>query len=99
MSTTFGVSCVLGIIAVAGALVWGVTGLHAQSHAQSGADLAALSAAQVLLSGDAPPCDIAAAVAASNELQLDRCSVAGERVEVTLGGSRGSATAVAGPVE
>ena len=68
------VGCALGVV---------VAVVHAHRIAQSGADLAALSAARVLsLGGD--PCVEAARIATADGVRMTGCQVDGARVTVTV---------------
>ncbi|GEA86468.1 Rv3654c family TadE-like protein [Cellulomonas cellasea] len=104
-----GTVLVLGVVAVAGALLAVVALLvgaqGARGRAQAGADLAALAAAQHLLDhgGAAEACEIAQAVARRNDVRLVSCSDTGSgvvAVSTVRASAAGPATARAraGPV-
>ena len=100
MSTTYGASIILGLIAVAITVVGGVKLLAAAQQVQVAADLGAISAATALATGDAEdPCSIAAQVTDAHNTDLAGCSVRGEDVWVHVKHFGRSAEAVAGPVE
>ncbi|QFQ03272.1 hypothetical protein CUROG_09655 [Corynebacterium urogenitale] len=99
MSTTFGVSCILAVIAAAGIVAMGAGLLVADQRAVVAADMVALSAATAHLSGDGDACDTASAVAEMNGVSLQECSVDGDDVTVTVAVISRKAEATAGPVE
>ncbi|WP_181311983.1 Rv3654c family TadE-like protein [Nocardioides campestrisoli] len=83
------VVAMVGVLLTVAVGVAGVGGLlHAHRRAQGAADLAALAAAQALLTG-APPCPRAAEVASANGATLRSCRTEGEEVvlEVEVGAS------------
>lgn len=80
----------------------------ARHKANSAADLAALAAAQVLVDGTGPPCDVASSNAGANGARIAVCAVDGEVVTVSVivdvhlgrfGLGAATATARAGPVD
>lgn len=106
MNTTFGAACTLSVIAVAGTVVAGSAQLASAQQAQLAADMAALSAAMEYQSGNGSPCQIAAAIAQSNNADLTHCTLLGEDLAVRVSvdgigavlGAR-TAEATAGPVD
>lgn len=99
MSTTFGASCVLAVIAVAGFVAMGTGMLIAQHRAVIAADMTALSAATSHISGNGDACEIAGVIAEENGAHLQACAVDGDDVTVTVSVARREAEATAGPVD
>lgn len=115
MSTTYGVSVILGLLGIVCAIVVGSQNVGNQHRAQQAADLSALSAASVHVQGvsgegipppeqprqrtQEQPCDAAGIIAGRNGAALTRCEIQGERVYVAVTVGSREAAAVAGPVE
>ena len=111
MSTSYGVAIILAVLSVVITVASGASALRAQQTLTAAADLTALSAAAVYLSGDADPCSIARVVARNNGAVLEGCnlSTADETVTVTVSrasitsslasASRTTVTATAGPAD
>lgn len=99
MSTAYGASIILSLIAVTIAVIGGVKVLLAEQEAQMAADLASISAAITLATGDAEdPCDIARSVAGENGGKVTHCSINGEDVQVSVTRLGRSGRAAAGPL-
>lgn len=99
MSTTFGVSCILAIIATAGVISVGTEALLSKQEAQTAADMIALSGAMAVVSGDGEACGVAEAFAQANEVTLSSCETGAEMVTVGVEKYGRKATATAGPTE
>lgn len=98
MSTTFGSSIILGIIAMAITVVGGVKLLAAAQQAQVAADMSALSAALAFATGDVQdPCELAREFITAHRVRLTGCAIDGEDVRVQVSRLGRSAEAVAGP--
>ncbi len=76
-----GFICLLVALAMGISLLGGV--FSAKARAQSGADFAALAAAQAHFYGtNSTPCDLAAQVARQNEVSIDSCVLRGRDVRI-----------------
>lgn len=77
MNTVYGAAAIVALISVIAGLAVGVQHVQAHQRAVTAADLAALSAAYVALSGegaDGQVCAVAGEVAAANGAELAQCS-------------------------
>ncbi|KAB3522644.1 hypothetical protein GC425_05450 [Corynebacterium sp. zg254] len=100
MSTTYGASIILGLIALSIGIISGVKLLSAAQEAQLAADMTAIAAATALSTGDTEdPCATASAFADQNHATLEACEVIGEDVRVEVSRWGRMAGAVAGPSE
>lgn len=99
MSTVFGTSCVLGLVAIAGVVALGTEQLGHAQQAQTAADLAALSGATVVQTGDGEGCAVAEAIAQANDAELVSCEVQREFVWVGVENKGREAYALAGPID
>ncbi|QNH96700.1 Rv3654c family TadE-like protein [Corynebacterium anserum] len=99
MSTVFGVSCVLSVIAVAGTVAMGTELLLHEQRAEVAADIAAISAATAHAYGNGEACVVAESFVHANGAHMDDCRVDGDDVSVNVTVGIRHAHAVAGPVE
>lgn len=107
MSTVYGAMITLGILSVVSLLALGSAMLGHKEQASTAADLAALSAAMALQTGEGEPCGTARSIAAANGADVENCEVKGEFVTVNVITRMGSnsrilpqkAQATAGPAE
>lgn len=78
-----GLICLLAVLAVGIGLLGGA--LSAKARAQTGADFAALAAAQAHFYGTAnTPCTVATQVARENAVSLDSCILSARDVQVSV---------------
>lgn len=76
MSTTYGAAGIIALISVIASLAVGMQHVQAHQRATTAADLAALSAAYVALSGEGTAgqiCEVARDIAAANGAELTDC--------------------------
>lgn len=99
MSTVFGVSCVLSVVAVAGTVAVGTELLLDDQRAEAAADIVAISAATAHVHGNGEACAVAESFAQANNAQLESCSVDGDDVTVAVTVGLQDAKATAGPIE
>lgn len=107
MSTVYGAMITLGILSMVSLLAFGSAMLGHKEQASTAADLAALSAAMVVQTGEGEPCDTARSIAGANGADVESCEVKGEFVTVDVTTRMGSnsrilpqkAQATAGPAE
>lgn len=99
MSTVFGVSCVLSVVAVAGTVAVGTELLLDDQRAEAAADIVAISAATAHVYGNGEACVVAESFARANDAQLESCSVDGDDVKVAVTVGLQDAEATAGPIE
>lgn len=100
MSTTYGASIILGLIAVTITVISGVKMLLAEQEAQVAADLASISAAITLATGDVEdPCAVARGVAKENGGKVTDCAINGEDVQIRVTRMGRNAHATAGPLD